>query len=643
MTTDIVEIPRRMGTLARPLPALTERLPDSVLRTAFYLPSTGHPLFAWLHDSARTQPCQHGVIVCPPIGFEQLHAHRGLRHLADQLAGHQIPTLRFDWDGTGDSAGDDMDPDRLATWQANVRTAVRWMKTVLGCSRVSVVGLRLGATLAALALDGDSDDDAIDNLVLWAPVTTGRSFVRELNVIDMLSEARSPDAKSTDVIEAAGFRLSPDTAAALSTCALFQSKPRCRRILLVGRDEAPPDQRLVDHFSGRGIAVEQQRLPGMAQMLVEPHKGQLPATAIREIAAWLHQRIVADEASTVVEQQQITVGDAAVMPDHSDIPVADTVIRETACRISQSPDLFGILSEPLDARADDLPTIVLLNAGAAYRIGPGRMTVEMARTFSAQGFRCLRLDLCGLGDSVPEEIAAENDSYAATAFRDIEIALQFLRERTGSRRFVLLGLCSGAYAAFQSAAQLTDPDLIESILINPLTFFWRDGMTIETAPTRELICQHYYLGSALQPGKWLKLLSGRSHIGVQGALRLVARRLGLARSSGPQATADAACSTRQIGASCVSHPATEDLTADLRQVVALQRHLSMFFSTTDPGYSILTHHAGRQARRMLRSGGLNLSFIDNADHTFSRSAARQKLIAALSEHLGRRYAPRGPT
>ena len=221
--------------------------------------------------------------------------------------------------------------------------------------------------------------------------------------------------------------------------------------------------------------------------------------------------------------------------------------------------------------------------------------------------------------------------------------MQFLRDRTGSRRFVLLGLCSGAYAAFQSAAQLTDPDLLESILINPLTFFWRDGMTIESAPTRELICQHYYLNSALQPGKWMKLLSGRSRIGVRGALRLVARRLGLAWSSLPPATADATSSTRRIGESHVWHPATEDLTADLRQVVALKRHLSMFFATTDPGYSILTHQAGRQARRMARSGGLNLTFIDNADHTFSRSAARQKLIAALSEHLCRRYRLRGPT
>ncbi len=639
MTTDIIDALSGTDTSARPLPSLRHAAAETIRRTAFYLPSTGCPLFAWLHQSPREQTCHHGVIVCPPIGFEQLHAHRGLRHLADQLAGRQIPTLRFDWDGTGDSSGDDMDPDRFATWQANVRTAVRWMKTVRGCSRVSVVGLRLGATLAALALD----DDEIDNLVLWAPVITGRSFVRELNVIDMLSEARSPDAKSTGVIEAAGFRLSPDTAAALSTCALFQSKPRCRRVLLVGRDEASPDQRLVDHFSGRGIAVEQQRLPGVAHMLVEPHKSQLPAAAIRAIAAWLHQRVVADEASIVVEQQQITVGAVAALPDHIDIPVADTVIRETACRLSQSPDLFGILSEPHDARADDLPTIVLLNAGAAYRIGPGRMTVEMARTVSAQGFRCLRLDLCGLGDSVPDEIAAENDSYAATAFRDIEIALQFLRDRTGSRRFVLLGLCSGAYAAFQSAAQLTDPDLIESILINPLTYFWRDGMTIETAPTRELICQHYYLGSALQPGKWLKLLSGRSHIGVRGALQLVAQRLGLARSSRAQATADADCSIHRIGAPCVSHPATEDLSADLRQVVAWQRHLSMFFATTDPGYRILTHHAGQQARRMARSGQLNLSFIDNADHTFSRSAARQNLIAALCEHLCRRYPSRGPT
>ena len=458
---------------------LSDDLEGKVRRDAFYLASEGRSVFAWLHHRPDRDNGHHGVVICPATGFEQLHAHRGLRHLADRMARDQMPTLRFDWQGTGDSPGDDMDPDRFATWLDNVRTAVRWMKDHRRCRHVSVVGLRLGATLSALALN----EDEIENLVLWAPVTNGRGFVRELTVVDMMSEARPPGIGSSGIIEAAGFRLSPETAADLSKCSLFQSKPRCRRILLANRDDAPPDQRLVDHFKNLGITVEQQTWPGVAQMLVEPHKAELPETAIAGIASWLHQQVGTES----VTHEDPSGGRLTVMPDQIELPVFGVMIRETACRISPSPDLFGILSEPRDLPDEDVPTIVLLNAGAAYRIGPGRMNVELARQFSAQGFRCLRLDLCGLGDSVAVKVTDENDSYAETVFRDIELALQVLRNRWGSRRFVLMGLCSGAYAAFQSAAQFTDPELVECVLINPLTFFWRDGMSLEFAPDRKSV------------------------------------------------------------------------------------------------------------------------------------------------------------
>lgn len=593
----------------------------TVRRRAFYFESLGQPLFAWLHLPDGRIHHNHAVVICPPIGFEQLHGHRGLRHLADRLAAQGIPTLRFDWHGTGDSSGEDADPDRVSSWLANVRSAVQWTRDELQCSRVSVVGLRLGATLAAMALEHES----IDNLVLWAPVTGGRSFVRELNAVDMMSDALATE-REPGVIEAAGFQLTPATAAELSRVSLLRANPACRRILVVGRDDSPTDRRIADHFEAMGITVDQHTQPGVAQMLVEPHKSQVPDLAIAAVATWLNQQI---EATSHVHDDV-----SSALPESCERQMEfvsqSRLIREFVQRISQSPNLFGILSEPDQPPPVDRPTIVLLNAGAAYRIGPGRMNVEMARQLASHGFRCLRLDLCGLGDSVTTEAASENDSYPSTAFRDIRLALDYLRRQKGSRRFVLMGLCSGAYAAFQSAAQFTDSDLVECILINPLTYYWRDGMSLETAPTLELIREHYYLNSAFQPAKWLRLLSGRSQIGIHGALRLVAQRLGVtdrrsrARSS-------------ESGAREPSHPATEDLTGDLKSVLGFNRQLTMFFSTSDPGHNILMYQAGRQARKMLRRGQMTARFIDGADHTFSRQTARKKLFSAVLEHLRQRF------
>jgi len=621
--------------IADPQPTPLQSLSETLRRDAFYLESSGGTMFCWLHqafdgtnqgDSARAE---QGVVICPPIGFEQLHAHRGLRRLADQLARSGLSTLRLDWHGTGDSPGDDTLVNCSTAWKSNVRDAVRWMKDHLGCTSVSVIGLRLGATLAALSLD----EDEIENMVLWAPVVTGRSFVREMTVIDKMSDAPLAETESTSDIEAAGFRLTSETASDLTGLSLMQSHPHCRRVLIAGRDDAPTDSRIASHLAACGIATDERTLSGLVEMLREPHLGQVPEETLREIVDWLVEHTHAPHSANSQDAASPRTISAPTEVTFRSAGNGSTAIRETAIVVSTSPDLFGILSEPVQPTRNRLPTIVLLNAGAAYRIGPGRMNVEMARRFAGAGFRTLRLDLCGLGDSVTIDTADENDSYTPTAFRDIGLALQSLRARFGPQRFVLMGLCSGAYAAFQSAAQFADVDLVESVLINPLTFFWCDGMTLETAPTLDLIREHYYLSSALQPEKWLKLLSGRSHIGMRGALRMVLRRLGLAtESSQPVRQTEATC-----GWHVPAHPVSQDLVRDLRWIAASRRMLTMFFSTTDPGYSILTRQAGRQTRRMRHRGQLDLQFIDRADHTFSRRHARVKLIEAVGQHLQRRY------
>ena len=50
------------------------------------------------------------MVVCPPLGPEYFNSYRSLRHLADRLAENGVSALRFDYDGTGNSAGQDEDP-----------------------------------------------------------------------------------------------------------------------------------------------------------------------------------------------------------------------------------------------------------------------------------------------------------------------------------------------------------------------------------------------------------------------------------------------------------------------------------------------------------------------------------------------------
>ena len=117
------------------------------------------------------------VVLCHPWGQEYLRAHRSMRHLSNLLsaAGHHV--LRFDYFGTGDSAGDMLDAD-LAGWERDIDTAIQELMDSAGTRRVALVGLRLGATLAARVANRRRRE--IESLVLWDPVVNGSEYLDEL-------------------------------------------------------------------------------------------------------------------------------------------------------------------------------------------------------------------------------------------------------------------------------------------------------------------------------------------------------------------------------------------------------------------------------------------------------------------------------
>ena len=49
--------------------------------------------------------------------------------------------------------------------------------------------------------------------------------------------------------------------------------------------------------------------------------------------------------------------------------------------------------------APDLPTIFFLNAGVIDHVGPAGLWVRLARQWAEAGFRAIRFDLSGNGDS----------------------------------------------------------------------------------------------------------------------------------------------------------------------------------------------------------------------------------------------------
>ena len=140
-------------------------------------------------------------------------------------------------------------------------------------------------------------------------------------------------------------------------------------------------------------------------------------------------------------------------------------IVESVFRFGPKQGLLGILSEPIEEQCDvNLPTVVLFNAGIVHRVGPFRMNVDIARQLSRSGFRCLRMDLSGLGDSGMRSGKLNSQERAMLDAKDAFDSLVEL----GSEEFVALGLCSGAFNAFQSA--LHDPRVVGLVSIDGVAF-----------------------------------------------------------------------------------------------------------------------------------------------------------------------------
>ena len=131
-------------------------------------------MLGFYHAPARHVPGAPAVLLCNPFGPEAIRSYRMLRLLADRLATAGCPVLRFEYHGTGDSPGDD-EVASLPGWAGDIGVAHRELAARSGKSTVTWIGLRLGASLCALA--AQTVRSGLGLLVLWDPVIAGMSYL----------------------------------------------------------------------------------------------------------------------------------------------------------------------------------------------------------------------------------------------------------------------------------------------------------------------------------------------------------------------------------------------------------------------------------------------------------------------------------
>lgn len=403
-----------------------------------------------------------GVVLCPPMGEESRACHRTFRRLAEELARAGFAVLRFDYDGTGDSAGTRDDPDRVDAWLISIETARRYLLD-LGVAQVSAVGLRLGATLAACQ---GVAGGGFDSLVLWDPCASGRTFLREGEALYAFSVGIPGGITLADAVppddgyrHTPGFQYDAATAKAmrrLDVAKLAGGVSMADRILLLVRDDRPtPDDLVARVRADAGAATVGTALDQESLLDRLPSDNVVPDRAIAVVVDWL------TEGAAGLPERVVTAppGDLSVVMAAAEVGTA--LVRERVVRLGPI-GLFGLVSEPVEEPAADQPWIVFVNVAAEHHVGPGRQWVRLARDWAALGYRSVRIDQSGVGESPLHPGQAEDTPYAGAWNGDVADVADHLR--AGGAKIGLIGLCSGGYASFEAALR-TRIDAI--FVINP--------------------------------------------------------------------------------------------------------------------------------------------------------------------------------
>lgn len=170
--------------------------------------------------------------------------------------------------------------------------------------------------------------------------------------------------------------------------------------------------------------------------------------------------------------------------------------REKAVRFGVGTPLLGILTEPAAGTALNGCGVVVLNSGLLHRVGPSRLHVQIARMLAPLGFVVLRFDFSGIGDS---EARRDSLAFEESAVLETKEAMDFLASTKGAQAFTLWGLCSGADAAFLTAA--ADNRVTSVVQLDAWVY-----------PTWQYKLRHY-APKLINATSWKNLLTGQTVFG----------------------------------------------------------------------------------------------------------------------------------
>ncbi len=271
-------------------------------------------------------------------------------------------------------------------------------------------------------------------------------------------------------------------------------------------------------------------------------------------------------------------------------------MKERVYTFGEQGNLIGIITESESSVPDDVG-VILLNAGLVHRIGPFRMNVTLARSIAARTkHHVFRFDISGLGDSERLNTGVDRDEQI---IGDIKQALDFFSRKTGQNKFIVIGLCTGADHAHKIT--VADERVTGAVLL--------DGYGYPTIK--------YYLNKygkkILNPIKWFKkikkITNSRNNTGAESGVESYYWKL----------------------------PPKDIFRNDLQSLI--NREVKMFYvysgGVTD--YFNYKEQLADSFKGMQLDKYIQFEYFPEADHTYSFSGHRDKLIGVILNWIEARF------
>lgn len=215
-----------------------------------FLGDPSAPLFGVYHPPTVERRRAFAVLLCYPAHQEYRLVHWTFRKLAELLAAEGFHVLRFDYSSFGDSAGESADAD-LDRWVDDIGTAAAELGDLSGLPRLSLVGMRVGAVLAArAAAKGVAGGIRVRDLVLWEPVVSGREYLAQLerDQARLLLDLPYPHDIRRDRHELLGFPMPPRLRAQTESLDLLAvPAPDVEHVIVFSAEDRPEHAALDAH------------------------------------------------------------------------------------------------------------------------------------------------------------------------------------------------------------------------------------------------------------------------------------------------------------------------------------------------------------------------------------------------------------